>query len=397
MRVYFQLILVLIFIPECTYACRLYAVCTKSGLTIPALSVNEQSAVLNQLTVFFEQSEYMANGWAFLGYQAENPDSLEPIYRSESSATQDSTAYWNSVSTLMNDYEHIIGIGHLRLATSGDNSVPNPHPFLFHKNSITYSLIHNGTLNKDLLFNLITDYGTDISWLNEHEPQTFDGGSWQEEGWSHVVDTELLLFYIMQNIEYEDSIILGLEVSLTTLVEAGVSISQLNLIFSDGNDLYIFGGVNGLSIIESDEYFAVMTLPPANDELNWVGISNGDLIVINQEDITYYTGFAEIEPDNPPIIPIEEFLTIVPAYPNPFNGSVTFDLMARSGDYITYSIFSIMGERIFSKSIQMPSSGLQKVVWNSKSEYNQNISSGTYIINATTINKSKSQKILFIK
>ena len=66
----------------------------------------------------------------------------------------------------------------------------------------------------------------------------------------------------MKNIEYQGSVISGLEVSLTALIEAGVSISQLNLIFSDANNLYVFGGENGLSITESDEYFAVMTLPP---------------------------------------------------------------------------------------------------------------------------------------
>jgi hypothetical protein len=397
MRVFLQLVLLLGILSEYLLACRLYAICAKPGLTIPTLSTSEQSIVLNQFTVLFNQSESMVNGWALMGYQVANPDSVEPIYRSASPATEDSTTYWNSVSTIMNDNEHIIGIGHLRLATSGNNTVPNPHPYLFYENGISYSLIHHGTVNKDLLYDLITNNGTDLSWLNEHEPQTFGGGSWQGEGWSNVVDSELLMLYVMQNIDSEGSIIDGLEIALSTLVDTGVPNSQLNLIFSNGNDLYVFGGANGLSIAESEEHYAVMTFPPSNNELNWVGISHGDLIVINGNGITYYSGFAETDPKNPPIVPIEEFLVMLPAYPNPFNGSVTFDLLARSSEYVTYSIFSVMGKLIYSRKLQIPNTGLKKVMWNVKSQNNQNIASGTYIIKASTNNQSKTQKIVFIK
>ena len=397
MRVFLQLVLLLGILSESLLACRLYAICVKSGLIIPTLSTPEQSLVLNQFTVLFNQSESMANGWALMGYQLAHPDSVEPIYRSGSPATEDSTTYWNSVSTLMNDNEHIIGIGHLRLATSGDNTVPNPHPFLFYENGISYSLIHHGTVNKDLLHDLITNNGTDLSWLNEYEPQTFGGGSWQGEGWSNVVDSELLMLYLMQNIDSQGSIITGLKMALSTLVDAGVPNSQLNLIFSNGNDLYVFGGENGLSIAESEEHYAVMTLPPSNDGLNWVGISHGDLIVINKDGITYYSDFSETDPKDPPIVPIEEFLIMFPAYPNPFNGSVTFDLMARSSEIVTYSIFTLTGKLIYRRNLQIPNTGLKKVMWNVKSQNNQNIASGTYIIKASTNNTSKTQKIVLIK
>jgi hypothetical protein len=397
MQVILPLVLVLGILSEPLLACRLYGICAKPGLTISTLTTSEQSIVLNQFTAFFNQSVLMSNGWAFMGYQVENPDSLGPIYRSDSPATEDSTTYWNSVSTLMNDNEYIIGIGHLRLATSGDNTVPNPHPFLFYENGISYSLIHHGTVNKDLLYDLITNNGTNISWLDEHEPQTFGGGPWQGAGWSNVVDSELLMLYIMQNIDSEGSIIDGLEKALSTLVDAGVPNSELNLIFSNGNDLYVFGGENGLSIAESEEHYAVMTLPPSNDGLNWVGISHGDLIVINNDGITYYPGIAGTYPEDPPIVPIEEFLIMLPAYPNPFNGSIAFDLMARSSEFVNYSIFNLTGKLIYSRKFQIPNTGLKKVMWNVKSQNNQNISSGTYILKVSTNNKSKMQKVVYIK
>ena len=121
------------------------------------------------------------------------------------------------------------------------------------------------------------------------------------------------------------------------------------------------------------------------------------MIVINKYGITYYSGFVETDPQDPPIVPIEEFLIMLPAYPNPFNGSVTFDLMARSSEFVTYSIFTLTGKLIYRRNLQIPNTGLKKVVWNVKSQNNQNIASGTYIIKASTNNTSKTQKIIFIK
>ena len=392
MRVFLQLVLVLGILSESLLACRLYAICAKSGLTIPTLSTSEQSIVLNQFTVLFNQSEFMANGWALMGYQVANPDSVEPIYRSDSPAIEDSTAYWNSVSTLMNDNEHIIGIGHLRLATSGDNTVPNPHPFLFYENGISYSLIHHGTVNKDLLHDLITNYGTDLSWLNEHEPQTFGGGPWQGEGWSNVVDSELLMLYVMQNIDSEGSIIAGLEIALSTLVAAGVPNSQLNLIFSNGNDLYVFGGANGLSIAESEEHYAVMTLPPSNDELNWVGISHGDLIVINEDGISYYSDFAGTDPKDPPIVPTEEFLIMLPAYPNPFNPNTVISFDLSDADMVSLDIFDIAGRQVASLISEYMIPGSHQINWNPGQ-----LSSGIYLVNLVVGTETLNQKITYIK
>ena len=392
MRVFLQLVLVLGILSESLLACRLYAICAKSGLTIPTLSTSEQSIVLNQFTVLFNQSEFMANGWALMGYQVANPDSVEPIYRSDSPATEDSTAYWNSVSTLMNDNEYIIGIGHLRSATSGDNTVPNPHPFLFYENGISYSLIHHGTVNKDLLHDLITNNGTDLSWLNVHEPQTFGGGPWQGEGWSNVVDSELLMLYVMQNIDSDGSIITGLEIALSTLVAAGVPNSQLNLIFSNGNDLYVFGGANGLSIAESEEHYAVMTLPPSNNELNWVGISHGDLIVINEDGISYYSDFAVTDSKDPPIVPTEEFLIMLPAYPNPFNPNTVISFNLSDADMVSLDIFDIAGRQVASLISEYMIPGSHQIVWNPGQ-----LSSGIYFVKLIAGNTSLNQKITYVK
>ena len=68
----------------------------------------------------------------------------------------------------------------------------------FIEEDTVFSLMHNGTVNKDLLLSLITDSGTDSSWIETHPPQTFGGGHWNEGGWESVVDSELILLHVMK-------------------------------------------------------------------------------------------------------------------------------------------------------------------------------------------------------
>ena len=55
---------------------------------------------------------------------------------------------------------HII-LGHQRTATSGASNIPDPHPLIRKIGPSVYSLIHNGTLNKSILMDVLTNDGTD--------------------------------------------------------------------------------------------------------------------------------------------------------------------------------------------------------------------------------------------
>ena len=141
--------------------CKLWAVRTKSNLTFTELTNNQLENINNQLTFFYYQSNNMPDGWALMGYNQTLSDSVVPYYRSSDPATIDSTNYWETVNTLLNNGEDVIGIGHLRAATSGNSTIPNPHPWMFYYENKSFSLIHNGTINKNILYNLITENGTD--------------------------------------------------------------------------------------------------------------------------------------------------------------------------------------------------------------------------------------------
>tara|TARA_B110000008_G_C16925176_1_gene546419 strand:- start:213 stop:1214 length:1002 start_codon:yes stop_codon:yes gene_type:complete len=333
----------------------------------------------------------MSNGWSILDYPP-NVDNILPIYRSEKTAFSDSTVYWSIIDSVLSNGTGGIGLAHLRLASSGINSVPNPHPWMFYDDDKSYSFMHNGTVDKELLFNLITNNGTDLSWLDENEPQTFDGSDWRGAGWQNVVDSELIMLYVTQQILEIGDVYLGLQVALSDITNQGISAIQLNMIFSDGISLYCFGGSNGLSYTESDEHYAIMTQPENSGNLNWTGIKNGELIVIESSGLVNYPNFLLVENQKDPLVP-EDVRVMNPAYPNPFNNSTQFSFSNISEPLtLNVSFYNLNGQLVeFLPSLNIENNEIVK--WSPSSE----LPSGTYFLQANLDNNVFNQKILFIK
>jgi len=390
MKLFVTLILIFLINSNLT-ACRLWALYAKNNLTFSILSSSETNNIRSQLGSFFIQSTFMSNGWSILDYPA-SAINISPIYRSEKTAFSDSTVYWNIIDSLFTNGTGGIGLAHLRLASSGINSVPNPHPWMFYNDNKSYSFMHNGTVDKELLFNLITNNGTDSSWLDENEPQTFDGSDWRGAGWQNVVDSELIMLYIIQQILERGDVYLGLQVALSNITNQGISVIQLNMIFSDGIGLYCFGGSNGLSYTESNEHFAVMTQPENSSDLNWTGIKNGELIVIESSGLVSYPNFLLVENQNDPLFP-ENISTMNPAYPNPFNSSIQFSFSNILEPLtLNVSFYNLNGQLVeFLPSVDIENNEIIK--WSPSSE----LPSGTYFLQANLDNNVFNQKILFIK
>ena len=392
MNIILKFTLLVIIVIQPLNACRLWAVCARSDLTFSEVSEAQYAEIELQLNSFYFQSEYMLDGWALLRYNESEQDSVTPIYRSESPATNDSALYWNAVESLLGSDSGKIGIGHLRIATSGSNSVPNPHPWMFYHNDISYSFIHNGTVNKEILYDLITESGTDLTWLELYPPQTFGGGDWKSSGWTNVVDSELILLYIMKEVQCHEDIVIGFQTAVINMINAGTSASQLNLIFSDGGSLFVFGGSNGLYTTESSDYYSIMTQPPNNDGNEWTGIANEEMIVINSSGIVRYPDFVtnDMEDDHD-IYPLS--FTMSPAYPNPFNASVYFVLDGQTSEHVNISIYSIIGKQVDQFFVPGLNGQQSKIGWSPS----LNVPSGTYFIQASTNYFNETRKILFIK
>lgn len=384
--------LLITFLTQSIEACKLWAVCTSSGITFSNLSQESSSMIQSELNSFYHQSAMMLDGWSILGYQDSSHQETISICRSPNTAPNDSSLYWGTVENLMSNERGVIGMGHLRVATSGSNSIPNPHPWIFQNEGTVFSLMHNGTVNKDLLLNLITDSGVDSSWLEAYPPQTFGGGHWSDSGWESVVDSELILLHVMKKINLLGDNIEGFKAAVSDLVNSGVNAGQLNLIFSDGNSLLVFGGASGLFVSEHSEFTAIMTQPTDDQYHDWQGIANEELIYIDPDTLLRYRNFIINDLDDNPEIPPTKF-QISKAYPNPFNSSVNFKLNGYSYAKVSISIYSIMGTMVDQFYVLAPFSDGQIVRWNPDSR----LASGTYFVNVVMGTFQETQKILFIK
>ena len=391
-RFFLRFTLLITFLIQPIEACKLWAICTSSGITFSSLSEESSAMVQSELNSFYHQSAMMLDGWSILGYQDSAQHETTSICRSPNTAPNDSSLYWETVENLMSNERGIIGMGHLRVATSGSNSIPNPHPWIFLEEDTVFSLMHNGTVNKDLLLNLITDSGTDSSWIETHPPQTFGGGHWNEGGWESVVDSELILLHVMKKINLLGDNIEGFKAAVSDLVNAGVNAGQLNLIFSDGFSLFVFGGAYGLFVNEHSEFTAVMTQPTEDQYHQWQSIANEELIYIDPDTVLRFRNFIINDLDDNPEIPTTKF-HISKAYPNPFNGSANFKLNGYSNGEVSVSIYSIMGTLVDQFYVSTPFSDGHIVQWNPDSR----LASGTYFINVVLGPFQETQKILFIK
>ncbi len=393
MSTFIKIILFLFILFQNLQACRLWAICTKSNNTFLSISQSDRQEIENQLDIFYQQSGSMLNGWSLLCYNGLEQDSVSPIYRSPIPANNDSLNYWSSVETILNTEEGKIGLGHLRLASSGSQSIPNPHPWMFYQDSSSFSLIHNGTVNKELLYDLITKDGSDLSWLELYPPQTFGEGEWNGSGWSNVVDSELILLHIMQEINILNDILDGFQSAINNIVNAGTNANQLNIIFSDGNILMAFGGANGLYYKEFPQHFSIMTQPPNNEGHIWESLGHQELILINYDTIYHYPDFitSGVDDNDTPLYPVSFVLS--PGYPNPFNGYVTFLLDPSIVGYVQLYIRNINGKQVDYLIFNASGADGQNIRWSPS----PNLASGNYFVTAQFKNNTQTSKILFIK
>ena len=368
----------------------------KSGNSFSSLAQEEQELIQFQMSAYYDQSQYNANGWSIIQYEKQ-PNVIENnIYRSAYPAVQDSANYWQIMNSVLNDSLHNIAVAHLRAATSGASSIQNPHPWIFESDSV-YSFVHNGGASKDVLYNIITEYGTDESWLIQNPPQTYGNGDWQDEGWNSVVDSELIMLLIMKEINAYSSVIEGLQSALSKMLSTGIYPSMLNFVFSDSNSLYVFGGNSGLKIMESNSYFSIMSSPPSNQQLyTWDPINSNELTIIKENSITRYQTFASTSIEQPDVI-LPKSAKLHAPYPNPFNGKLLIPFDVNISQLPNISIYNIKGKRVFNKNLSRNDISRGKIYWNVNDNETQNPSSGIYIVKLYSKTNSESSKIMFIK
>ncbi|MEA3499757.1 MAG: T9SS type A sorting domain-containing protein [Candidatus Marinimicrobia bacterium] len=79
-------------------------------------------------------------------------------------------------------------------------------------------------------------------------------------------------------------------------------------------------------------------------------------------------------------IVIPEKLEVFPAYPNPFNPTVTIPYAIPENGRVKISIYNILGQKVLSLVDEIQEKGNHKVLWNSENKYGVKISTGIYFV-----------------
>ena len=88
---------------------------------------------------------------------------------------------------------------------------------------------------------------------------------------------------------------------------------------------------------------------------------------------------------------------LLPAYPNPFNASVTigFELATTKGAFI--NIYNVLGQLILEFPLDNYPIGKSHMTWKGKNQLGQEVSNGVYFVKLSTQKGGNLQKILYLK
>ena len=86
-----------------------------------------------------------------------------------------------------------------------------------------------------------------------------------------------------------------------------------------------------------------------------------------------------------------------PAYPNPFNPVAHFDLIIPYGEFVKMTVFDILGREVTILKNGMMAPGQYKIAWHGIDNFGKSVSSGSYFLVMKYGEKTKVQKLVFLK
>jgi len=151
--------------------------------------------------------------------------------------------------------------------------------------------------------------------------------------------------------------------------DSGTWTEQIKLVASDTWD----GDNFGISVSISDDYAIIGASGSGND----VGAA-------------YIFGESEVAIDEDATLP--KFFGLHPAFPNPFNPSITLNYGLAKNAYTTLQIYDIRGQLVETLESGMLIAGNHSIIWQPK-----NISTGMYIVRLNSNNHTSMQKVVYVK
>ena len=94
---------------------------------------------------------------------------------------------------------------------------------------------------------------------------------------------------------------------------------------------------------------------------------------------------------------IPETTSMLPAYPNPFNGAVTIPLELATPINASIIIYNLLGERITDIPINHLRPGHHTLVWQGRNQLGHSVGTGIYFVRLQTENTRSVQKLIYLK
>ena len=118
---------------------------------------------------------------------------------------------------------------------------------------------------------------------------------------------------------------------------------------------------------------------------------------IDYNGVVTYHSTREVKAGQISLPSIIDEVTVLPAYPNPFNPSVTIRYGLDTDSYVTVEIYDITGKLISTIMRTEQSQGWHSVVWNGTIQNGEQAPTGQYISKITSDNKVKTTKLMLLR
>jgi predicted glutamine amidotransferase len=213
---------------------------------------------------------YNVNGWGLVYYN----DSEPTVRRGRPPASSDPN-FALAAQELAGSGAHV-GVGHVRMASSGAWNIPDPHPFMRFKNGKWWAFGHNGGVSGTLLKSLIGS-----EYLDQNPPTV--GANWSDPD---VVDSDLYMLYVLKCTEENHwNATLGIAKAVKDI--SASSYGGMNFFLTDGETLWGFRRDNTLYYYyneSSTQYSVIASQPPTSSQENWIVLDDYNLITLTRDD-----------------------------------------------------------------------------------------------------------------
>jgi hypothetical protein len=105
--------------------------------------------------------------------------------------------------------------------------------------------------------------------------------------------------------------------------------------------------------------------------------------------------YQVLKSDDVSLLPLST--TLLPAFPNPFNGSVTIPFQITRMNEASLNIYNLLGQKVTSFTLDGLAPGKHFIIWNGMNNLGKVSGTGIYLIHLQSASFSSLQKVIYLK